>query len=463
MAMSDWLTVFYNEEGFTITLNGQILKADDYIKIGEGSQKLVFKINNKNLCFFIPNKWRTEKGWNDLITAEKERLDDILGLGIKAQKFEIAPLTITSTTGESYTINALVTQDLQSLCEQQSLVIHDPKGAPVRVLGQRPPFYALQDRFKDKTFIQKMLAKLINEYALAFTFKLPITPLDVSIDDSQHYCFEIPKDANEPPVAGYMFWDVANDFAGLALPSVPTLHELKKGYKNEIYNSPIEMLANGVACAIDEIADVEMQKAQKNGESYDSIMWSFHTHIQDCIKEGLNDDAFLNEALNHARQTACKYLKDFIQKPEVRETIGKINKYFMILIKSAITCGDDALIKEVMSFDSKPSVLTKENQVELLTHAKKYNNQPVIEFLLKQQFLQKYQDKLSADKGALCGLYGFFALSYIKDTMSLKEMVQHAQGLSKEGNGARSRSLMKEMGWLNKDNTISGDLSLLSM
>lgn len=461
MAMRDWLSIFHKEKGFTLTLNKQILKQGDYEKVGQGSQKLVFKIKDKNLCFFIPNKWRSEQEWEELITAEKERLDEILGLGIRAQKFEIAALTITSATGKTFIINALVTQDLQSLCEQEAVVIHNPKGAPIRVLGKRPPLYAQQERFKDKTFIQKMLAKIINEYALAFTFKLPIHPLNTDIDDSEHYCFEIPKDANEPPVACYMFWDVANDFAGVNIPSVPTLDELKKGFDD--FRRSIDSLANGVACAIDEIASEEIENARKDGQSYDSVMYPFHKHIEACIKEGLNDDEFLNKALVNARQAACKFLKETIQKPGIRTGLGKTNEFFMLFIKSAISSGDVALVTEIMSLDSKPSNLTAENAEELTSFAKKYNNQPVIECVLKQLFLHKYQDKLTADKGAFCGIYGFFARSYIKDSMSLKEMVEHAQGFSKEGSGARSRTLMKEMGWLNADNTISGDLSLLNM
>ena len=73
---------------------------------------------------------------------------------------------------------------------------------------------------------------------------------------------------------------------------------------------------------------------------------------------------------------------------------------------------------------------------------------------LKECFLQKYKSRLASDNAKFCGLFTFFSKSYVQDTMSLKEMVIHATGLSGKGTGMRSNNVMKEMGWLDEDNKI---------
>jgi hypothetical protein len=73
---------------------------------------------------------------------------------------------------------------------------------------------------------------------------------------------------------------------------------------------------------------------------------------------------------------------------------------------------------------------------------------------LKEHFLQMYKSRLASDNSKLCGLFTFFSKSYVRDTMSLKELVNHATGLSDKGTGSRSNQVMKEMGWLDADNQI---------
>lgn len=42
--------------------------------------------------------------------------------------------------------------------------------------------------------------------------------------------------------------------------------------------------------------------------------------------------------------------------------------------------------------------------------------------------------------------------------MSLKELVNHVQGLSEQGSGKRSFRVMKEMGWFDEHNQLSDDM-----
>jgi hypothetical protein len=79
---------------------------------------------------------------------------------------------------------------------------------------------------------------------------------------------------------------------------------------------------------------------------------------------------------------------------------------------------------------------------------------------LKNQFFQAYNAKLLADKRAWCGIYSFFAKSYVNKNMSLKELVSHAQGLSKQGSGSRSLTVMKgtALGWLDENNQVTDEI-----
>jgi hypothetical protein len=62
---------------------------------------------------------------------------------------------------------------------------------------------------------------------------------------------------------------------------------------------------------------------------------------------------------------------------------------------------------------------------------------------------------LDADKSAWCGAFSFFSKSYVRDTMTLDELIKHAYGQSKKGSGARSNAVMQELGWLNANNELS--------
>lgn len=225
--MIEWLQIFSQiNEGITLILNGKTYNKSACVKLGEGHEKRVYKIKGTNQCFFIPNRLMDAKDWDRLISKEKLLLDYMTDLGLKTQRFEIVSLEINEPGKPPQAIKVLLTKDFNSLCEEESIVIHNPKGGMDRNSGDIPDFLAMREQIMDPTFSQKMLGKMIIEYAVSLTFSLPISSVGLN-DDSEHYCFELPKDSDEPPLAHYMFWDVVGDFSP-RLPIVPTLKVLKK-------------------------------------------------------------------------------------------------------------------------------------------------------------------------------------------------------------------------------------------
>ncbi|WP_131793550.1 hypothetical protein [Legionella brunensis] len=482
--MKDWLKRFFSEnQDITLVLNGTVIKKSDCERVGGGSEKNVYKIKGSNQCFFIPHKWRSEDGWNNKILTEKLLLDEINGLGLKTQRFEVSPMEIQEPGQPNYRINVLVTRDFESLCQEESIVIYNQKGDQ-KVIGIPPDFIAMREQFKDKLFAQKMLKKIVHEYAIAFTFSLPISILN-SLDDSEHYCFELSTDATEPPVARYMFWDVVSDFSGINLPLVPTLADLKSGSRESsgLFWEPLRglrNLANGIACAMLEM-------------NYQNIpdSWEFVRGIQTDFQFALNDDEILNQALEHARELGIDSLNKLLANlGEVKDKIS--DEIFVKLISSAISVDSLDLVINFFHMDKNPTDLSQKDIDDIMRTAKKYGRQPIIDHLnthlvlekskaiaeeekvtaeqlnaeverLKNSFTNAYKEKLTADKKAWCGLYGFFAKSYISEDMSLKELVRHAQGLSNQGSGKRSQQVMREMNWLDENNQVKEEINNLLM
>lgn len=473
--MREWLQRFYTQNhNITLTLNGKTFKKTDCERIGGGSEKHVYKIKDTNLCFFVPNKgWIN---WDDKIRAEKFLLDQITDLGLKTQRFEIAPIEIQEPGKPTYTINVLVTKDFTSLCQEESIVIYNAKGDQ-RVIGTPPDIITLKERLKDKIFALKMVENIINEYATAFTFSLPISILG-SLDDSEHFYFKLPPEqSTEPPVIGFMFWDVVSDFSGTSLPYVPTLEELKSGTRNksDFFYGPLRglsFLANNIACTMYEMSS-KKQGGIENG-------FDFVRGIEEDLMPVLNNDETLKIALTQARKKGIILFTELLNELTHIENKNVNPAGFVQLMKSALSLEEPDLLQRAFKIYPNPNDLPQEHIEQIMAEAKKYGNSSNIDFLnshlvlakeqaeleklnanlerLKSNFMQKYDAKLTSDKNAWCGLYSFFATSYVKKDMSLKELVDHAQGHSKQGSGKRSQEIMKSMGWLNEDNEVCGEI-----
>ncbi|MBA2650691.1 MAG: hypothetical protein H0U73_00265 [Tatlockia sp.] len=252
---------------------------------------------------------------------------------------------------------------------------------------------------------------------------------------------------NEPVVAKFMFWDVVGDFPGLSLPSVPTLTKLK---------SHISSIVNQVACAMNSAFQ---------GDRGD--VFEFMRIIQDQMVLGINDEEFLNQALDHARKIAVKELAIDISNKKLG---------FMNLLLSAISTENLELVIQAYKLHPKLSNLTDKNVTEIMDTAGKYNNQTIIEFLkvnlvtekfnedttiLKNTFFKAYNKVLRDDKRAWCGIYGFFADSQVNTNMSLKELIAHAQKPTTFGNTRRSHDVMKDksLNWLDDNGQLSDLIS----
>lgn len=343
------------------------------MRVGGGSEKNVYKLPGQDQCFFIPHKWSSEENWNALIQCEKMLLDQMSELGLKTQRFEIVRLEISEPEKPSYTVNVLLTKDFESLCQEESLAIYNVKG-DTKVIGKAPNFVAMQEQFKAKDFVQKMFEKIIVEYALGITFGLPISILN-SVDDSEHYCFELSKDPSRPPLVRYMFWDVVSDFSGVQLPLVPTLSGLKAGSKKGKGVQGLSFLANQVACAM-----LEMNRTRIKDS------WGFVGSVQDSITVALNDDDFLNQALIQARQKSIHFLKQLLLG------IQKVDKpleseQFVELMKSVISTSDLGLVTQCFQLPQAEGLPNKAI-FELLEFARKYESQSVVNYLEDQKKLE---------------------------------------------------------------------------
>ncbi|KTD08546.1 hypothetical protein [Legionella jamestowniensis] len=470
--MREWLRRFYYDKKATLTIKGETYQFSDWERIGGGSEKHVYKIKGKNFCFFIPHKYFSEADWNFKIELEKNILDEMTLVGLKTQQFELVDLEINSPEQPSYTIKALLTKDFQTLCQDESLVIYNPKGDE-KVCGKAPDFMALRARFKEEAYVQEMFQKIIKEYATAYTFSLPITAIQ-STDDSEHICFEL---SSPVPTVRYMFWDVVADTNAFPfIPLVPSLSELRKGprsYSNR-ENYSLYCLANTVACSILEILYSLKSRIPANS-------FTFVGELQEDILKAIDHSALLKEALEHARTQAVNYLHHLSNKINLAN-VG--NKNFTKLLTSAISTNNLELVQRY--YEARPMEQLTEGLIDtILDASNRCGNSNISQFLhsklgpekgafveerrkievqekvgqLKNTFFSQYNKQLSADKGAWCGLYSLFAKSHVKSEADLHELVKHAQGLSKEGSGKRSQLVMKQLGWLDKNNQVRSDLA----
>lgn len=476
--MKDWFELFLaNNNKIILTLNGKTFKKSDCLLLGGGSEKMVYQIKGTNQCFFIPNKiegeviWTgigisSEFFWNKKIQSEKHLLDQISDLGLKTQRFEILPLKIEEPGNSGHTLNVLVTQDFNSLCEEESIAIYNVKGNP-KVTGNPPNFIAMKEQFKDKLFVQKMFEKIISEYAIAITFSLPISILH-SLDDSQHLCFELPKDSMEPPIARYMFWDVVSDFSGVDIPIVPTLDELKSSSSEKFQSvsqgslQGLSFLANEVACAMIEMSST------KDG----TYKWDHLWEIEKNFFMALNDDEFLNNALAHVRKLGFVFIENLLNKKEFTDKINK--ESFILLMRAALSIGELDLVIRAFQLLENPADLPQERIDKIMSTAQKYKVQPIIDYLnihlvqekikkeaenahaseeklhrnsvlLTSDFLHRDTTKWATDKSEWSSLYSFFAKSCVNNKMNLKELVEPVQVHSNQDSGNHSQEILKQI------------------
>ncbi len=383
--MNEWLQLFLNKDDnvelVIISENKTLtLKKSDFKKIGNGSEKVVYGIKNSRECFFIPSMRTAKKpqnDWEELIVAEKHLLDQISELGLKTQHFEIVSLQVSQGT-TSHTIKGLLTTNLAVLCEEESIAICTIKDKN-KCIGLPPNFVAMEDKLNNQVFVQKMFKEVINEFVTCLAFSLPISQVK-NVDDSEHFYFKLSQDQNEPPVLHYIFWDVANDFSGIKFPVVPTLDFLKANTKYG--DSLLKYFANQVAGAM---------VAMNLEDIDDDVVFVQDTEAK--ILKSINNDEFLNSALNYVREKSFDYLNKYLTDRENNKNIYEIkNDTFVSLIESAISIGNLDLVKRSFAMYKNPSDLSNDAITKITTTAKQYGNQNIMDYLnnkLDQQYAEK--------------------------------------------------------------------------
>lgn len=481
--MEAWLNCFKQGNYFLI-LDGKTYTESDCSFIAEGSQKRIFKLKDTGLCFFIPNKYSNEENWNALIKKEKVLLDHILALGLEAQHFDIVPLTIQNADGNSHTLNVLLTQDFDTLARERNLVIYNPKpgsthsGRAPNIIGNAPPFYSLKEHLKAPIFARKLLSKIINEFAIAFSFSLPLPSLGFLVDDSVHYCFELPNSATEPPIIRYIFWDITY-FDKSKVPFVPTLNALKK---------EIHELAREVALAIQAGAEKEIYAQIKPGDFPLSFLHEFTNDIQTLIKPILMNEEFLAGALGESRKVSIHFLMKLMDGPELQHNIAQNPLQFLKLMQSAISTADLDIVKKLLELHPDHSILSLHTITAMIDTAVQYENSDLIVYLtnfkldqitlrlqkeeedrkalkekFKTEFLTAYNLHLDIEQKSGFGFGRFFYKNeYITENMSLEQLIDHAQGQGAPGStGARSHAVMQDLGWLTASGKLCNDLAEL--
>jgi len=146
-------------------------------------------------------------------------------------------------------------------------------------------------------------------------------------------------------------------------------------------------------------------------------------------------------------------------------------KVFIEAMKIAITLESLDAVKRLLAICPSDSLsnLSKAQMHELSELAAGYENSAAIirylnvnwqdnnkEEQSKRQFHKLYDRQLQKDKGSC---FGFFTISHVNKGMSIKELVQHAQGLSGKGSGERSQAVMRKLGWLDQNNEATAAIS----
>lgn len=483
--MSSWFSSF-KEDDSTLILNGEEYPKKDCVLLAHGSQKHVYLLKSTGLCFFIATRY-SEATWNGMV-KEKERLDYIIALGLKAQQFDTATLEIRDKQGNSHVINVLVAKSFEKLAQEEQSIIYNPKPgrmdfAPVPgVIGAVPSFFAsIEEQLENMECAKHMLSRIVIEYVIAHTFSVP--GVAYYADDAVHYSFDLSatSDLNPSPIIHYMFWDINSDSA--ELPHLPTLAQLKNKEK-------LREFANQIAIAICSVIEAQEKQHDKP--------WPFHyfnTHrenISGLILTSLKDSMLLKEALKIAKERAQNHLCELTKNPNFKNKVQNNKQIFLKLINSAISINDLTFLKECLDLDFNHTILTArdiENIIaqmdpkhSMMNHmkgvediyrqteehlkrqaqeeaarieAEKQARLKTKETHLKTQFVEAYNTQLKIDQDKGFGLYGFFCHDYKPETRSLHDIVHHAQTGKPE---QRSRIVMENLKWLDKSGQMTGEL-----
>jgi hypothetical protein len=377
---------FYNifkKDDATITINNKTYQKKDCKRLATGYEKTIYELKGTDHCFFIPSK---DILWNGLIENEKRLCDNILSLGLKAQQYKITPLTVSDKNGNSSTINVLWAPTFESLTKSGNLAIFNKKEmSESRFIGRDFNFYNNDKALlNNRKWNQRIIGTLLKDYAVCLAFKLPIIAVSVSIDDSEHFSFDL-KD-KEAPVARYMFWDVEDVSKG-ALPVVPTLQVLKEGLDIQNKDAKKRPFANryGIKKVVREVSSTMTFKSDE------ILKMGFQDSMEACcaidkaLYESITKEMY-NDALQEARNQVIKRLPILISnfKAEAKK-LPLLEKHKLIIdyLKTAVSTDSFQAVKDVLELIQDPKTITENNCQDILNFAKKYKNTTILEYLIK--------------------------------------------------------------------------------
>lgn len=382
----------FSQKDAVITLQGKKIEKSSLELLGFGAEKYVYGIPGDKRCMLISRK---EDAPDARLKEEKKLCDEILSLGIKAQSYEFSEIAVQSKSGgPSYKAPVLLAKKFSELAKEESFTLFqtDMNISEQRRIGKPIKFYnGDKKKLNSAAWNRGLLSKIIAEYAVGLTFRLPIPQVDSWIDDSVHFIFETPKTHTKPPIARYMFWDVMADFSGISMPSVPTLSVLKSGLnRREDPMEGIKLLINGLATVIidniDEMKQLGLTKDSSLKESFESAK-----KIESILLKAITED-MLEKALSHAREIAkqefSKQLKKLDQclKTEEFRTLELSDKHKIMttFLQAAISCADMQCVKDVLSRVPMIDEFSKTHRQGALNFAKKYNTPGIYELLSSQ-------------------------------------------------------------------------------
>lgn len=391
---------------------------------------------------FFP-KAQDKAHWDKIIANSKTVFNEFLPrLGLQSPKFTQGNFTI-NLNGELLTVPVMVTDNLQQFAKDTRSVLYGiqlKRGNNAKdILEYEVKAHDLVEKLTNIDYAKSLLKNILIQWVTCTAFRLPV---EINQPGSAVLRFKFPQDETSAPSVGFLFTGFTR--IRTDIPNIPTLDSLKNQVNNFI--KPFATaIANIGAAPEDRFA------ANKSAIIADTLAKLTKAYDDE-------DQSLLTEAYNLVKITVAKYLEYYITTQEFSDSISGRSKSLRIydLIISAIPTGDKELVEKLIALHGNFQSVSTDHLCSCARIAGNHSEPGVAsifkELVVKKtmdEFTSKYKSKLAEDKKAWFGLYAFFATSHVNlEKMSFDELLQHAQGLSKKGTGARTFSVLKDMGVL---------------
>lgn len=265
--------------------------------IARGTSKELYLFGD-DVCF-LPI-WMTSENWERVIKEETEVSDEVTTLGLKAQNYTVATLSINDSKDPDlyYSIPVLKAKSFFTLAEEQNITIIDTKGT---CYGKPISFYNKnKDNLKNLEWHKKMLQSLMDEFALGLSYNAPC--LD---SDSRNFYVSHPSDPQAPPTLHLFLYDLGKAVTPLTLPVLRSVPE----WPSEV------MLINYVLQAYFDILCIGISREETLAMDFEYKSLASFNRIVAYLKDFLppHYESFkqmANEALEKVRNNLSEAQKD---------------------------------------------------------------------------------------------------------------------------------------------------------